>query len=51
MNKKYITLSENDQVILQGMIVKRSFTIKIHERVESLLLLLNLDLKLISAMQ
>ena len=50
MSKKFITLSENDQVILQGMLIKRSLTVKIHKRVE-LLLLLNSGLKLVSVMQ
>lgn len=50
MSKKFITLSENDQVILQGMLIKRSLTVKIHKRVEPLLLL-NSGLKLVSVMQ
>lgn len=50
MSKKFITLSENDQVILQGMLIKRSLTVKIHKLVEPLLLL-NSGLKLVSVMQ
>ena len=50
MSKKYITLSESDQVILQGLLIKCFLTVKIHKRVESLLLL-NSGLKLVSVMQ
>lgn len=50
MSKKYITLSESDRIVLQGMLLKRSLTVKIHKRVESLLLL-DSGLKLVSVMQ
>ena len=50
MRKKYITLLESDQGILEGMLLKRSLTVTIHKRVESLLLL-NSGLKLVSVMQ
>lgn len=39
MSKKYIDLSDSDRVELQGMLAKRSLTVKVHKRVESLLLL------------
>lgn len=50
MSKKYMILSESDRVVLQGMLLKRSLTVKIHKRVESLLLL-DSGLNLVSVMQ
>jgi transposase len=50
MSKKNITLPESDRIFLQGMLLKRSLTVKVHKRVESLLLL-DLGLKLVSVMQ